>query len=116
MQEKITSIYKDISFHESRPHVQLMLQTSNTKEIRITFRSGQLMKEHKTPYPIVVHIVEGKIEFGLSGNKLTLKAGDIIGLEPNTSHDLLALEQSIVRLSIHSGDSVDRVSEVANTQ
>jgi quercetin dioxygenase-like cupin family protein len=29
---------------------------------------GQVMKEHKTPYLILIHLLEGKIDLGVQGN------------------------------------------------
>lgn len=112
----ITSIYKDLTYNDNRPQIQLLLQTSTTKELRISFLEDQIMKEHSTPFPIVVHIVEGKIEFGFLGQIVELSAGDMISLDPKVPHDLKALEKSIVRLSLHTDDSVERVNNVAENK
>lgn len=48
------------------------------------------MKEHKAPFPIRVHILEGTIDFGIKGEIKSLKKGDVITLESNISHDLKA--------------------------
>jgi quercetin dioxygenase-like cupin family protein len=57
-------------------------------------------------------VVAGSIDFGVGEERLALKAGDVIALEGNVMHDLNALEDSVVRLSLHKGDSVARVSGV----
>ena len=71
------------------------------------------MKKHKTPFPIVVEIFEGSIDFGVNGDVHTLKKGDLIALEGDVPHDLIALKDSIVRLSLNSADTVKRVEDVA---
>lgn len=48
------------------------------------------MKEHKAPFPIRVHILEGTIDFGIKREIKSLKKGDVITLESNISHDLKA--------------------------
>ena len=73
------------------------------------------MKEHKTFYPIVVEIVKGEIDFGVKGKKHLLKSGGLIALEGNVPHDLIANEESIVRLTLNKNDVVKRVENVINT-
>ncbi|MGM0392360.1 MAG: cupin, partial [Bacteroidota bacterium] len=86
----------------------------SSKEIRIAMKKNQVMKEHKTPFPIVVEIFEGKVDFGVNGVIHNLEKGDLVALEGNVPHDLLAMEDSIVRLSLSIADTVGRVEGVAN--
>ncbi|PWH81592.1 cupin domain-containing protein [Brumimicrobium oceani] len=107
------SFLNDLSFTEDKVRISVILESSFSKEIRIAFKKGQVMKEHKTPFPIVVHLLEGAIEFGVEGDKHQLKKGDILTLEGNVPHDLLAKEESVVRLTLSKLDTADRVKEVA---
>lgn len=104
---------KDLQYNESRPTIQVLFETEVGKEIRIAFKKGQVMKEHKTPFPIVVEIFEGAIDFGVNGIIHNLKKGDMVALEGGVPHDLKALETSTVRLSLNKADSAKRVEDVA---
>ncbi len=110
---KVASLNKNVEYHESRPTIQVLLEWETGKEIRIAFREGQVMKKHKTPFPIVVEIFEGSINFGVNGDVQTLNKGDLIALEGNVPHNLIALKDSIVRLSLNRADSAKRVEDVA---
>lgn len=103
----------DLKYNEDRVRIQLILETSFSKEMRILLKKGQVMKEHRAPYPIVVHLLEGVLDFGIEGKVNRLHKGDILTLEGKVPHDLLALEDSIVRLTISSLDKAERVEEVA---
>lgn len=102
----------DIQWNDTKPAIQLMLETSATKEIRIAMKKDQVMKEHKAPFPITVQILQGKILFGVEGSSHEMKTGDIIGLEANVPHDLTASDESIIRLSLSKNDTLKRVEKV----
>jgi len=111
---KLASLITDIQYNDTRPTIHVLMESDAGKEIRIAFREGQVMKEHKTPFPIVVEIFEGAIDFGVNDEIHHLKKGDLIGLEGGVPHDLKALETSTVRLSLNKGDSAKRVEGVIN--
>ena len=84
----------------------------NSKEIRINLEKGAQMKEHKAPGAIMVQVLSGKIDFIVGENSVILDTLDMITLEPNVTHALTALENSIVRLSLSKNDDVSRVFRV----
>ncbi|MFC5195102.1 MULTISPECIES: cupin domain-containing protein [Bizionia] len=109
---KTASITDQLVYKTDKPAISVLLDSDHSKEIRIVMRKGQIMKEHKAPAPIVVSIFEGAIEFGVNGEKLQLKKGDLIALEAHVPHDLLCTADCIVRLSLSKTDSVNRVERV----
>ena len=109
---KIASFTENVQYNESRPVISIMLETDNSKEIRIVFKKGQIMKEHKTPFPILVQVFKGSIDFGVNGKKQRLNEGSIIALPGGVPHDLLAIKESIVRLSLSKSDSLKRVQNI----
>lgn len=110
---KQTNIFQDLQYNDNKPAVNMILETAFSKEIRIAMKQGQEMKEHKTPFPIVIELVEGEVDFGVNGSKQVIKKGDMLTLEGNIPHDLLALQNSIVRLSLSKLDKAERVEGVA---
>ncbi|MAY88622.1 MAG: cupin [Pseudooceanicola sp.] len=109
---KIASFTQDLQYNEKKPLVNIILETDNSKEIRIVFKRGQIMKEHKTPFPILVQVFRGEIDFGVNGKKHRLSEGSIIALGGGIPHDLVALNNSIVRLSLSKNDSIERVKNI----
>ena len=88
------------------------MESDFTKEFRIVFKEGQAMNEHRAPFPIVVEIVDGEIDFGVEGAVHNLKRGDLIALGGNVPHDLKARHDSIVRLTLSKADRTERVRQV----
>ncbi|MGB0886713.1 MAG: cupin domain-containing protein [Vicingaceae bacterium] len=112
---KIESFNENLVFNNDKVTTSVLLESSFSKEIRILLKKGQTMKEHKTPYSIVVHLVDGAIDFGVNGFNHPLKKGAIITLEGNVPHNLFAKEDSVVRLTLSKYDKAERVEEVAKT-
>ena len=106
------SFLKNLTFSDKSVVITPMLESDFGKEIRIAFKKGQVMKEHKTKFPIAVMTLRGSIEFDVGEKTFILNEGDIITLEGNVLHELKALEESVVRLSLHKGDTVARVQGV----
>ena len=109
---KTSSLYEELTYEENKPAIKVMLETSFTKEIRIALKGGQIMKEHKTSFPIVVQIIEGKLDFGVNGKVLNLQKGDLLALEASVPHDLKAIDDCIVRLTLTKSDEANRVRYV----
>jgi quercetin dioxygenase-like cupin family protein len=109
---KTASFNNELIYTENKVAIKVMMETETAKEIRILFKKGQLMKEHKAGFPITVAIHKGTIVFGVKEEKKVLRTGDLIYLEANVPHDLFAEEDSIVRLTLSKFDKVARVEKV----
>jgi len=109
---KTASFFTDLTFSDESVVITPMLDSDFGKEIRIAFKEGQVMKEHKTKFPISVMTLRGSIEFGVGEKTFILNEGDVITLEGNVMHELKALDESVVRLSLHKGDTIARVKGV----
>ena len=108
----IASLYQNVEHQLDKPNIKLILETEFTKEIRIVFKKDQIMKQHTAPLPIVVEVFEGAIDFGVNDEILNLKKGDLVTLAGKVPHDLKAVEDSIVRLTLSKADQVKRVEKV----
>lgn len=111
---KVESFNEQLNYDDNKIVTKVILETAFSKEIRILLKRGQIMKEHKAPFPIIVHILEGAIDFGVQGEMNLLEKGAIITLESNIPHDLTAREDSIVRLTLSKLDDVVRVKDVVD--
>jgi quercetin dioxygenase-like cupin family protein len=110
---KISSFNDDLTFNPDRIMTSVVLVSDFSKEIRILLASGQIMKEHKAAFPIVIHLLSGEIDLGVEGQIHALKSGDIVTLAPNVPHDLTAKQDSVVRLTLSKFDAAERVEGVA---
>ncbi|MGF1556157.1 cupin domain-containing protein [Paucihalobacter sp.] len=113
---KIKSFNEGLKFDSKQVQTKVIIETPFSKEIGILLKAGQLMKEHKAPYPILIHLLDGTIELGVQGKVMLMNTGDIITLEEGILHDLVAQTDSSIRLTLSKLDSVDRLKEVVERE
>lgn len=109
---EIQNLLLDLTYGEEKPAVKVLIDNDFTKEIRIVFKKGQFMKQHQTKFPIMVEVFQGCIDFGVENERHQLKQGALIFLDASVPHDLIASEDSIIRLSLNKADTIQRVQEV----
>lgn len=109
---QITNFNTEKNYDDSKPAIKLILETENIKEVRILMKQGQKMKEHKSSFPIVIHVIYGEIEFEVANEKHLFESGSILSLKANVPHSLFAREDSMLRLSLSKQDDVRRVESV----
>jgi len=93
--------------------IKVLFESSFSKEIQITLNKEATMKEHSAPKPISVEVFSGHITFSVGKREYEMPAGSIIALAGGVPHSLYAHEKSIVRLSLHHHDTLERVKGVA---
>jgi len=108
----LKSFKNEVEFDATRVKTKVLIETSFSKEIQILMSVGQVMKEHQTPFPILIHLLDGNIDLGVQGKIISMKVGDIIALEGDIKHDLTAKENAIIRLTLSKHDKVERLKEV----
>ena len=68
--------------------------------VLMSFRAGVRIKEHRARGSVVIQTITGFIRVKLAAEEVELKAGSILVLEPSLAHDLEALEESTVLLTL----------------
>jgi len=109
----VKSFLEDVKFDSNKIQTNVILETPSCKEIRIVFPKGQVMKRHFSPYPIIIYVVKGLVELGLEETIFSMSGGYIIALEAGMIHNLVAKEDTLIRLTLSKQDKIKRVDKVA---
>jgi quercetin dioxygenase-like cupin family protein len=67
---------------------------TNGMAARILLKQGCLVPEHSHPNEQIALILSGALEFTVQGEKIVVRAGELIVLPPNVPHSALALEDT----------------------
>jgi quercetin dioxygenase-like cupin family protein len=68
--------------------------------VYILMRSGARMQEHHAGATISVHTLSGHVRLHLAEGTVDLPAGQLLALERDVPHDVEAVEESAVLLTI----------------
>jgi quercetin dioxygenase-like cupin family protein len=83
---------------ETQTHT--LIRTSSAELIRMVLPAGKELKEHRAPGEIVVHCLEGRVEFTTMGKTEVLTPGNLLLLPPAEPHAVRAVEDSSFLLTI----------------
>jgi quercetin dioxygenase-like cupin family protein len=68
--------------------------------VLVVMESSAVMKEHHADGSISVHVLSGRLRFGVQGKEYDLSAGNLLTLAASIKHDVHALEDSAFLLTI----------------
>jgi len=77
-----------------------LVNTASCKMIVFAMDAGQSISEHHAPYVATVHVLDGRLEFGVAGKKLAMAANDWLVMPFDVRHDLLAVEPTRFLLTL----------------
>ncbi|MDD5406703.1 MAG: cupin domain-containing protein [Sulfurovaceae bacterium] len=97
---------------DTTPKITKMLETPNSKEIRICMAKDNIMQEHIAPGAITIMVLQGEVTISSLGKSIVLHDGEMIYFDAKIPHSLEAIEQSILRLVLSKNDTVQRVQNL----
>lgn len=77
-----------------------IVKTDEMELARLVMPAGKEIPTHKVSGPIMVHCINGKIEFTAMSKTQALMPGQLLHLMPDEPHSLKAVEDSVVLLTI----------------
>ncbi|AJC84910.1 hypothetical protein CPEL_1094 [Campylobacter peloridis LMG 23910] len=113
-----TQMYEVVSWEQeiqNGVNISKKIENDYAKEICISMSKDSFMKDHKAPFAITIHILKGSIELGVLSDKFILNTLDSISLKANQIHNLTALKDSIIRLTLYKQDSFERVKDIVKS-
>lgn len=83
-----------------RPDLTVLSRNTGANVVRLSFRAGQSMPDHRTGRPILVIGQDGEIDFTVDGVTSRLGPGVAVHVEADVGHALVAHTDATVTLVV----------------
>jgi quercetin dioxygenase-like cupin family protein len=98
--EQVKQLKQEKSWQSGDRNAVTLVKNPSVRVTLMALRKGASLREHHVEGPITIYIVEGSIDFIVGQEKCTLKRGSFLTLERTIPHDVEALEDSVILLTI----------------
>ena len=98
--EEINLLRQEPEWISGKRNSVTVVKTSNLSVVLTAIKKDATLCGHEVDGPITVQVVSGAIQFGVSGEPRRLAAGTVIALDKGIPHDIQALQDSELLLTI----------------
>ena len=81
-------------------NARTLIKYDNFRVVLIALAAEARMPEHKADGRISIHVLSGHIQLRAAGRTFSLRSGGLLALDRGVSHDVQALEESALLLTI----------------
>lgn len=92
---------------ENKPQARKLVDAGGANLVLLSFRAGQVWKEHHSVHPVVVQVLAGAVDFEVKGEVLHLVPGTPIHLTDHLLHEVRATEDATVLVTMLTGERHD---------
>nr|EMP10996.2 hypothetical protein ISGA_2811 [Gordonia sp. NB41Y] len=82
------------------PTIDAMARADGVTVVRIAFRAGQVMADHRAVHPILVLGQTGEIDFAVGGEHVSVSPGVAVHVAAQVTHALTAVTDAVVTLMV----------------
>lgn len=93
-----TGLLDALPVTESSITSRVIVNNPLLRVVVFAFDTGEMLTEHSSPRAVVVQLLDGRVDYTLDGSTTSLVPGDVIYMEPDVRHALVALEPSHLSL------------------
>ncbi|MBD0022012.1 cupin domain-containing protein [Gordonia pseudamarae] len=88
------------SVDSARPDISMMWRNEDVIVIRLAFRAGQTMPDHRAGKPILVFGQTGRIDFTIGDASIVLEPGSAVHVDAKVVHSLHADTDAVATLVV----------------
>ena len=99
-----SSVFLDVASEVEIPEegtlTRVLYRDDQIRVVVFAFDEGQELTDHTAAVPALVQVVSGRIRLDLDGDPVELEPGSWVRMEANLIHAVLALEPSVMLLTL----------------
>ncbi len=96
-------ILDDIEIPENGTLSRVLFSSGGLRVVVFAFDEGQELTDHTAAVPAVVQVVHGLLQLTLGDDVVEIAADSWVHMEANLNHAVLALEPSVMLLTLQRG-------------
>ena len=81
-------------------NARTLTKYADFRVVLIALAAETRMQEHKAEGRVSIHVLSGHIQLRASGRSFNLRSGGLLALDRGVAHDVHALEESVLLLTI----------------
>lgn len=110
--ENTAAILSELPIEPGALRTGRIFKGAGAKIVKLSFDTGQVMKEHTAAVPILVQVIAGHVTFTVGGEAIDMPTGAIIHVDAKVPHSLEAHTESHLLLTL-CGDGPTRARPAA---
>jgi quercetin dioxygenase-like cupin family protein len=104
---QIQQLRQDESYQRTGRLGRTLARSGRLRLVLVALNAGVEVGTHQADSPMTIQPLEGRIGFRVNGAEFELRAGEVLFFEPGEAHDIRALEETSMLLTLSDiGDDV----------
>jgi quercetin dioxygenase-like cupin family protein len=87
-------------WQERGQNSRTLLKLPGLSLVMIALKSGHRIQRHQTDHRLNLQTFTGHVQLNVADDTIDLPKGNVLVLEPSIPHDVVALENSVILLSL----------------
>ena len=113
LRPQIEELRRDESYRRTGRLGRTLARSGRLRLVLVALKAGVEVGTHHADSPMTIQPIEGRIGFRVAGRDHELRAGQVLFFEPGEAHDIRALEQTALLLTLSAVGDDARGSGVA---
>lgn len=98
--EELQRLHEEPTWRSGSRNAVTLVKDGALRVVLVALHGGATMEEHSARGPVTVQVLAGRLRFIAPGTSLEMAPGQLVALEPALLHEVTALEDSALLLTV----------------